>query len=459
MYSSNLKIRIFRLDEYRLNSVKELMGAKITILKYRKKNKYMWIPGSIWGVSVAIGLMAISVSMTFSISPFFMTNVLGLSLLSLGAIEGLAEGLAQISKLFSGVSGDYFKRKKPTLMVGFLLSIVSKPFFILANGAGLVIVSKVLERISNGVMSTPRDAYIAEVAPEDNRGTCFGLMMSFKTGGCVAGSLLIAGLLFLTENYRLLLWLGFGASVLSVIVLSIFMKEKIQYEPKTHKPKHHKLKLSEFKKLNFNYWSLLLVAMVYMCARFSDGFLILRMKELGGSAALCASIIGIFNAVSLLCCIPIGRLSDKFDRSKVLYFSIVTLVLSNLCFITAEGVAVAMVGVIFWGAQRGTSQILFTAMISDEAPKEIMGTAIGIFFITTGLMSLVAGAVAGYVADVSLSFAFVFGAGMALASMLLLFVRAKIIHLYTGKLTQKDHRKVTVAAEPLTSQSETGTYG
>ena len=411
-----------------------LTFAEGVILKLSQlKEKLTWIPINIWGVSVAIGLMAVSVSMTFSISPLFMTNVLGLSFLSLGAIEGFAEGLAQISKLFSGVSGDYFKRKKPTLMFGFLLSIISKPFFILANGAGLVIASKVLERISNGVMSTPRDAYIADEAPRDKTGASFGLMMSFKTGGCVVGSLLIGALLFLTDDYRLLLWLGFGAAVLSAVVLYFFMKEKVSVDKRTHKPTHYKIKVSDFKKLNFNYWSILGVAAVYMCARFSDGFLIVRMEELGGPAWLCASLIGIFNTVSLLCCIPIGKLSDRIDRSKVLYFSIITLILSNVCLLMAGGVNMALLGVLFWGAQRGTSQILFSAMISDEAPHEIIGTAIGIFFVTTGVISLAAGTVAGYVADKSLHFTFVFGASMATLSMVLLFLRSKVIAYRASK--------------------------
>lgn len=405
------------------------IGGLETKSMYKKvKRKLLWIPGGIWGVSVAIGLMAVSVSMTFSVSPFFMTKVMGFGMLSLGAIEGFSEGLSQISKLFSGVSGDYFKRNKPTLMVGFLMAIVSKPFFILANGsAGLVIFSKILERVSNGVMSTSRDAYIAENAPTDRKGTSFGLMMSFKTGGCVIGSLFIGFLLLFTEDYLLLLWLGFGAALCSVVILYLFMKEKTVLSKKTHKPVHYKIKLSDFKALSFNYWSILLVAVVFMCARFSDGFLILRMKELGGSSALCASLIGIFNTVSLLCCFPIGRLSDKINRSTVLYFSIVTLILSNICLVVADGVSMAMMGVLFWGAQRGTSQILFTAMIADEAPKRIMGTAIGIFFITTGVISLVAGTIAGWIAEVSLKHAFIFGAAMACSSMILLYVRDRVI--------------------------------
>lgn len=387
------------------------------------------IPFSIWAVSLAIGLMAVSVSMTFSISPFFMTTVLGFSMFSLGSIEGFCEGIAQVSKLFSGVSGDYFRRKKPTLLVGFSLAILSKPLFILAGGSGSVIVSKCMERISNGVMATPRDAFVADTAPPNQKGSCFGLMMSFKTGGCVVGSLLIGYLLTFTHNYLLLLWIGFIAAVLSMLVIIFFMKEKTQEEIVTHQKKTKPTRLSwkDLKSLSWAYWSLIIVASVYMCARFSDGFLILRMKELGASVALSASIIGIFNFVSALCCFPIGRLSDKINRDVVVYFSILTLVLCNVCFIFASSVTIGMLGVIFWGAQRATSQILFCAIIADVAPTRIMGTAMGIFYLLTGIIAWGAGSVAGWIAEMSLQHAFTFGLIMSGLSLVLHFIRSRTL--------------------------------
>lgn len=391
------------------------------------------IPFSIWAVSLAIGLMAVSVSMTFSISPFFMTTVLGFSMFSLGSIEGFCEGIAQISKLFSGVSGDYFRRKKPTLLVGFSLAILSKRLFILAGGLGSVIVSKCMERISNGVMATPRDAFVADTAPADRKGACFGLMMSFKAGGCVVGSFLIGYLLMFTHNYLLLLWIGFAAAVLSILVLIFFMKEKnpdkIEENPsvKKHKKKAVRISLGDLKDLSWAYWSLIIVASAYMCARFSDGFLILRMKELGASVALSASIIGIFNFISVLCCFPIGRLSDKINRDIVVYFSILTLVLCNICFIFASSVTVGMLGVIFWGAQRATSQILFCAIIADVAPSRIMGTAMGIFYLLTGVIAWGAGSVAGWIAEISLQHAFMFGLAMSGLSLVLHFIRSKTL--------------------------------
>ena len=91
------------------------------------------LPKGVWAVSISMMLIAISTTMVFSISPFFITQVLGLSFVSLGIMEGISEGLSYFSKLASGFAGDFFKRKKPPLMIGVALATISKPLFILAS--------------------------------------------------------------------------------------------------------------------------------------------------------------------------------------------------------------------------------------------------------------------------------------------------------------------------------------
>lgn len=397
----------------------------------RSKNPFRslkGLPQGVWAVSISMMLIAVSTAMIFSVSPFFVTEVLGISLLSMGIMEGIAEGLSYLFKLGSGYSGDFFKRKKPPLMVGVLLATVSKPLFIFANGAGMVIASKVIERISNGIMATPRDAYCAEEGPPTKRGASLGLMMSLKTLGCTIGSLTIGGLMLWTENYRLLLWIGFIPCALSVFVLWKYMHERRTEQQEGILPKkRQRLKWEDFKGLRRNYWTLVIVSALFMCARFSDGFIILRMFELGAPKWLCTSTIGIFNLISALFCLPIGSLSDRIDRSRMLYFSFITLALSNICFIFNGGLLLSLVGVIFWGAQRGTSQMLFAAIIADEVPEKIIGTALGIYYLVSGIVSVVAGAVAGKAATVSLHYAFIFGLIVSGIALVGLFIRNEIL--------------------------------
>jgi MFS family permease len=401
--------------------------------KIRQISIFRNISQGVWGVSIASMLIAISTTMTFSISPLYMTKVLGLSMLSLGLAEGICEGISQISRLLAGYTGDYFQRKKPPLLFGAFLATISKPIFILAGGLGAVVFSKALERVSNGVMATPRDAYIAEASEEQVKGKSFGLMMTLKTIGCTIGSFFIAALAgYYTDDYRTLLWFGFFPCLISLFVLFKYMPEKktthsdspveIARPSKSEK----RIRWADFKQLSFRYWTLILVATLFMSARFADGFLILRLDQVGAPVWLSASTIGIFNIISSLCCLPIGHLSDRIDRSKMLYFSFITLVLTNV-FMLMESLSVVLLGLVMWGAQRGTSQVLFSAIIADEAPRKIIGTAMGIFYLLTGITAVIAGSIAGSLSETSVRYAFYFGFGVSSLALIMLYIRNEML--------------------------------
>lgn len=385
------------------------------------KHKFAHLPLEIWTLTFANLLVAVATAMAFSISPFFITTVLGLSTFSMGAIEGFAEALSQVSKLSSGISSDYFRKKKPTLIFGVFLAALSKPFFILANGSVAVIISKVLERISNGIIATPRDAYVADICTSSKRGAAYGIMMTGKTIGCVIGPLLVSCLIFFTENYRFILWIGFLPILAALFIIWRYMHEANLQEKNTSEvvEERNKISLIDMKKLPSKYWIAIGIAAIFMLARFSDGFLALRLKELGAPLPVCTATIGIFNFISVLCSYPIGHFSDKVGREKLLYFSYISLILCNVCFIFAGDMWLGLLGVLFWGAQRSTSQILFTALIADIAPKKIMGTAIGIFYIISGVSSLLAGSISGWLANAHLSNIFIFGFFVSIVALMM----------------------------------------
>lgn len=389
-----------------------------------KINELKDIPPSIWALSTATLLISISSIMAFSIGPFFMTKVLGLSLLSMGAIEGFTECIAQVTRLFAGVSGDYLKRNKPLLLIGFVLATLSKPFFIFANGVSMVMTSKILERLSNGMMAIPRDAFVASAARPGNRGQSLGLVMSMKTLGCMVGSWVIALLLNVTNNYTALLWVGFVVCFFAIFVLVRYVHEEPQ-APAQQASEVQRFQWTQLQTLGRSYWSLIIVASIFTAARVNDGFLLLRFEQLGGSPAVCASLIGIFNCVSAFCCYPIGRLSDKVSHAKLLTFSFGALILSYACFAYASGTGVAMLGVLLWGLQRGTSQVLLTAMIASVVPRNVLGTALGILYLVLGVMAFAASVIAGQLADQSMAYAFEYGLAVSMVAMLALGIRTR----------------------------------
>ena len=111
---------------------------------------------------------------------------LGASAIALGAIEGIAEATAQITRVFSGWLSDALGKRKALTVACYGLPAVTK-LFPLADSIGLVLVARFLDRIGKGIRGVPRDALVADVTPPEQRGEAFGLRQSLDTVGATLG--------------------------------------------------------------------------------------------------------------------------------------------------------------------------------------------------------------------------------------------------------------------------------
>ena len=128
------------------------------------------LPKTIWALGFVSLFMDISSEIIHSVLPLFLVSVLGASLTMVGFIEGLGEGLALIVRVLSGSLSDKLGRRKFLLVAGYLMGTLSKPLFALAQSAGLVAGARALDRIGKGLRGAPRDALVADLTPEHQRG-------------------------------------------------------------------------------------------------------------------------------------------------------------------------------------------------------------------------------------------------------------------------------------------------
>jgi sugar phosphate permease len=156
----------------------------------RYGNRLGQIPKGIWVLGFVSMLMDISSEMIHSLLPLFMVTTLGSSVLTIGIIEGLAESIALIVKVFSGIISDYIGKRKGLALFGYSLGALTKPLFALASSSGLVLTARLLDRIGKGVRGAPRDALVADITPSHLRGAAFGLRQSLDTVGAFLGPLL-----------------------------------------------------------------------------------------------------------------------------------------------------------------------------------------------------------------------------------------------------------------------------
>src|SRR5512133_1912270 len=96
------------------------------------------LPRNVWAVGFTSFFMDISSEMVLNIVPLFLSNVLGVPTSIIGLIDGIAEAIASILKLFSGWLSDKMGGRKWLAVTGYALSAFSKPFFYFAGSWGLV---------------------------------------------------------------------------------------------------------------------------------------------------------------------------------------------------------------------------------------------------------------------------------------------------------------------------------
>lgn len=130
---------------------------------------YQKLPAGIWALGFVSLFMDISTELIQSLLPIYMGTVLGISVLTIGIIEGAAEATAAITKVFSGALSDYFQRRKYLTVLGYALSAVAKPLFPLATTMSLIFSARFIDRIGKGIRGAPRDALVADITPAELR--------------------------------------------------------------------------------------------------------------------------------------------------------------------------------------------------------------------------------------------------------------------------------------------------
>ncbi|TXE73159.1 MFS transporter [Serratia nevei] len=321
------------------------------------------IPRGVWILGGVSLLMDVSSEMIHSLLPLFMATTLGVSVIVIGLIEGLAEATALIVKVFSGVLSDYLGKRKGLALLGYGLGAISKPFFAVASSSGMVMGARLLDRVGKGIRGAPRDALVADVTPPEIRGAAFGLRQSLDTVGAFLGPLLAVGL-------------KEPAAAIT--------------DKRTHPITRANLRL-----LGRGYWWVVGIGAVFTLARFSEAFLVLKAQQGGTPLALIPLVMVAMNLVYACSAYPFGKLSDRMSHKGMLKAGLLVLIAADVVLALSDHWAGVLFGVALWGVHMGMTQGLLAAMVAHTAPAHLRGTAFGMFNLVSGVALLLASLGAG----------------------------------------------------------------
>jgi len=382
------------------------------------------IPRTIWILGFVSLFMDLSSELVHSLLPVLLVGTLGVSVLTVGIIEGIAEATALIVKVFSGAISDFVGRRKGLMLLGYGLAALTKPLFPLATSVETVFVARFLDRIGKGIRGAPRDALVADVAPTAIRGVCFGLRQSMDTVGAFLGPALAIGLMIaFSGDIHLVLWAAVVPAAICVALI-IFGIHEPAHDASQHRfraPIHWNV----LRQFSSAYWGVVAIGALFTLARFSEAFLILRAQQTGFSASWVPLVMVVMALFYMLSAYPVGHWSDRVSRRALLSMGLVLLIVADLVLARADSVAMTIVGVALWGLHMGFSQGLLAAMVADTAPQQLKGSAFGVFNLVSGLSMLIASVLAWWLWQVySAAVTFYAGAAIsALALLLLLFRR------------------------------------
>lgn len=385
------------------------------------------LPAGIWALGLVSMLMDVSSEMIHALLPVYLTVGLGATALAVGVIEGIAEATAAITKVFSGALSDRIGRRKELAAIGYGLAAVTKPVFPLAPTLGWVVTARLVDRVGKGIRGAPRDALVADLAPEGRRGAAFGLRQSLDTLGAFIGPLLAIALMWAFANdFRSVFWVAVIPAFLALGLILFAVKEPAR--PAGVRKVRNPLSRAELRLLGGMYWAVVAVATVFTLARFSEAFLILRAEEIGLSLLLIPLVLVGMNAVYAVSAWPAGVLSDQMSRPALLMAGLGLLIAADLVLVLAPGFAGLGLGIALWGLHMGLTQGLLAALVAEAVPAELRGTAYGMFNLITGVALLLASIIAGGLWEwIGSEATFLAGAGFAaLAALGLVPLRHKL---------------------------------
>lgn len=380
-----------------------------------------------WNV-VLLGLVSffsdISAEMVYPIIPLYLSAAFGATPALIGLIEGIAESLASLLKVFSGYITDKFGKKKPIAFIGYAAGLVYKVALILAGSWGGVLGARVIDRVGKGIRTAPRDVMVCDSADGNNLGKAFGVHKALDMAGSAIGifiSYLLLEKAGKTAAYKELFAISIIPAILGLLMF-FFIKEKRTHED----AKKREPFWQNIKKLDGQLKLYLFVAFLFTLGNSSNAFLLLRAKSVGFDDNNVILLYLIFNLTASILSIPLGRLSDRVGRKKLLVAGYIVFSAVYLGFAFASSQFTIIIAFVLYGFYSAMITGVERAFIAEISPVDLKGSMLGLHSTIVGIALLPSSVIAGLLwVRFGASSPFLFGSVMSLlaAFILLLFMK------------------------------------
>lgn len=399
----------------------------------RLRNSYKNLSPNVLALSLVSLLNDTSSEIIYPLLPAFLAITLGATPFAIGLIEGFAETVSSLLKLFSGYLSDKFEKRKLLAFAGYSLSALLRPLLAFVSSWQQVLVLRVTDRTGKGIRGAPRDALIADSTAPENRGFAFGFNRAADHLGSVVGPIIAFILLYLwaenpskptANDYSHIFLVAAIPAILGLIVVALFVKDKKHKTDENANITPIKLSLKEF---DGNFKRFLVVISLFTLSNSTDAFLLLRAEQTG-IATYMLPILWMFLHISkVIFSIIGGDLSDRIGRKKMIFsgWLLYALVYFGFAFVDSSW---QIWGLFFiYGVFFGLTEGVEKAVVADLVEPEKRGTAFGFYNLAFGITVFPASLIFGGLwTQFGAETAFLVSAGISIcAAVLLLTVQTK----------------------------------
>jgi len=348
--------------------------------------------------------------------PLFVTQVLKANMAALGFLDGLGEAIVSLSQAVAGYYSDRIRKRKVFIWAGYLCGAASRLGYAASSVWQHLVPFRVLDRAGK-IRSAPRDALVADISTDGNRGRHFGLLRAMDNFGAVAG-ITVSIVLFNVLGFRLLFALAAIPSIAGAALILKNIKEAKSSGARAFKG-------LSFKDIDRNLALYIALNGVFALGAFTYSFLLINAKSAGFKAGFIPVLYLVFSVSAALFSYPFGRLSDRIGRKPVMFIAFGAWAAVCAGVVVTENLPALASLFILFGVHKAALEPVQKTIAAELAPPAYRASILGGFQMVVGLAALPASLLAGFLWDrAGRQVPFYVSLGLtAAAALLLLFVK------------------------------------
>ena len=385
--------------------------------------KYLGLERNVFLLGITSFFNDISSQMVVAIFPAFIVSVLKSGAAALGLVEGIADGFANVVKIYSGYLSDRMQKRKGFVILGYSLSVLSRPFYTVFSSVGGMIGLRVVDRIGKGFREAPRDAIISLSSPKEELGRSFGYHRAMDTAGAIVGPFIAYFILkAFPDRFAYVFMTAFVLGFLAVLTVLFVDDVKGVVRSKL-------LSVSNFKILSPQIKLYLASLFLLSFGTIPVAILLLKTQSLGLSLASIPLFYAVYNVTYAGLSIVAGNASDKRGPRIVIIVGYLTLIVGYIVIGFANSVSVLVVSFLILGLYQALSDGVSRSYLAQMTSEHERGSAYGLFNAVSGFGALGAGVMGGYLWQV-------YGPASALAVSSILIVFGILLLLQVKKISE-----------------------